>query len=70
MNTIIFLEITELWRSIKSNYQVSDWNGSQLDLGADQVERRALFPSGGVLVTNSNVHNQILEMISSGSSAV
>ncbi|XP_010268876.1 PREDICTED: putative PAP-specific phosphatase, mitochondrial isoform X2 [Nelumbo nucifera] len=41
--------------------QVTDWKGSQLDLAADQVERRAIFPSGGVLVTNGNLHNQILE---------
>ncbi|CAK9181302.1 unnamed protein product [Ilex paraguariensis] len=45
--------------------KVTDWRGSQLDLAADQVERRVLFPSGGVLVTNGSLHNQILGMISS-----
>ncbi|KAF8411248.1 hypothetical protein HHK36_003795 [Tetracentron sinense] len=50
--------------------KVTDWKGSQLDLAADQAERRLIFPSGGVLVTNGNLHNQILEMISAGSSVV
>ncbi|KAI3899254.1 hypothetical protein MKW92_035665, partial [Papaver armeniacum] len=44
---------------------VTDWTGSKLDLAADQTERRLIFPSGGVLVTNGNVHNEILEIISS-----
>jgi 3'(2'), 5'-bisphosphate nucleotidase len=44
---------------------VTDWKGSDIDLAADQVERRILFPSMGVLVTNGTIHNQILEMISS-----
>ncbi|GLT45618.1 hypothetical protein SLA2020_194380 [Shorea laevis] len=47
--------------------KVTDWKGSELDIGADQVERRIIFPAGGVLVTNRNIHNQILEMISSHS---
>lgn len=50
--------------------QVTDWKGSQLDLAADLVGRRVIFPSGGVLVTNGNLHNQILVMVSSSSPAV
>ncbi|KAL5772568.1 hypothetical protein ACOSQ2_012492 [Xanthoceras sorbifolium] len=50
--------------------KVTDWEGGQLDLGADQVGRRIIFPSGGVLVTNGSVHDKILEMISSTSSIV
>ncbi|RVW46345.1 putative PAP-specific phosphatase, mitochondrial [Vitis vinifera] len=45
--------------------QVTDWNGSQLDIEVDQVERRVIFPSGGILVSNGNLHDRILEMISS-----
>ncbi|KAI3456351.1 hypothetical protein Pfo_013014 [Paulownia fortunei] len=45
--------------------KVTDWKGSQLDFAADQTERRVIFPSGGVLVTNDNLHNRILELISS-----
>ncbi|XP_068644434.1 putative 3'(2'),5'-bisphosphate nucleotidase, mitochondrial isoform X2 [Aristolochia californica] len=44
--------------------QVTDWKGSPLDLAADEVGRRVIFPSGGVLVTNGNLHIQILQMIS------
>ncbi|XP_011001147.1 PREDICTED: putative PAP-specific phosphatase, mitochondrial [Populus euphratica] len=47
--------------------KVTDWKGRDIDLAADQVERRILFPSLGVLVTNGTIHNQILEMISSTS---
>ncbi|KAJ6999685.1 hypothetical protein NC653_010430 [Populus alba x Populus x berolinensis] len=47
--------------------KVTDWKGSDIDLAADQVERRIVFPSMGVLVTNGTIHNQILEMISSTS---
>ncbi|XP_041027796.1 putative PAP-specific phosphatase, mitochondrial [Juglans microcarpa x Juglans regia] len=50
--------------------KVTDWKGSQLDLAADKNGRRIIFPSGGVLVTNGNLHNEILEMISSLSSTV
>ncbi|KAK6149839.1 hypothetical protein DH2020_017364 [Rehmannia glutinosa] len=45
--------------------KVTDWKGSQLDFAVDQTERRVIYPSGGVLVTNDNLHNQILEIISS-----
>ncbi|XP_008795435.1 putative PAP-specific phosphatase, mitochondrial isoform X2 [Phoenix dactylifera] len=48
--------------------KVTDWNGSPLDLAADQVDRRIIFPSGGVLVTNGALHKQLLEIISSNSS--
>ncbi|WOH11768.1 hypothetical protein DCAR_0831260 [Daucus carota subsp. sativus] len=47
---------------------VTDWEGSKIDLAADQDDRRALFPSGGVLVTNRSVHDQILGLISSSKS--
>ncbi|KAK7327981.1 hypothetical protein VNO77_22075 [Canavalia gladiata] len=44
--------------------KVTDWKGCEIDLAADQVSRRIIFPSGGVLVTNGNLHNQILQIIS------
>ncbi|WOL04885.1 hypothetical protein Cni_G13607 [Canna indica] len=44
--------------------KVTDWTGSDLDLAADQAERRIIYPSGGVLVTNGRLHNKILEMVS------
>lgn len=47
--------------------KVTDWKGSDIDLAGDQVERRILFPSMGVLVSNGTIHNRILEMISSTS---
>ncbi|KAK4439254.1 putative PAP-specific phosphatase, mitochondrial [Sesamum alatum] len=47
--------------------QVTDWKGRQLDFAADQRERRVLFPSGGILVTNDRLHDQIVEIISSSS---
>ncbi|XP_058073149.1 putative PAP-specific phosphatase, mitochondrial isoform X2 [Magnolia sinica] len=50
--------------------QVTDWKGSQLDLAADQLGRRVIIPSGGVLVTNGILHQQILEIISSSSPVV
>ncbi|KAK4485160.1 hypothetical protein RD792_007773 [Penstemon davidsonii] len=45
--------------------KITDWKGSQLDFAADQVERRVLLPSGGILATNDSLHNEILEIISS-----
>nr|XP_043624200.1 putative PAP-specific phosphatase, mitochondrial [Erigeron canadensis] len=50
--------------------KVTDWNGDQLDLAADQDERKALFPPGGILVSNCNLHKEILEIIASKSSVV
>ncbi|XP_057961225.1 putative PAP-specific phosphatase, mitochondrial [Malania oleifera] len=50
--------------------KVTDWKGSLLDLAGDQAERRVIYPSGGVLVTNGNLHSKILEIISSSSSVV
>ncbi|RZS19273.1 hypothetical protein BHM03_00051645, partial [Ensete ventricosum] len=47
------------------SYQVTDWIGTELDLAADEAGRRIIHPSGGVLVTNGRLHNQLLEMISS-----
>ncbi|KAF6153953.1 hypothetical protein GIB67_023730 [Kingdonia uniflora] len=47
--------------------QVTDWEGIELDLAGDQ---RAIFPSVGVLVTNGNLHNHILGMISANSSLI
>ncbi|XP_004485698.1 putative 3'(2'),5'-bisphosphate nucleotidase, mitochondrial isoform X2 [Cicer arietinum] len=44
--------------------KVTDWNGIEIDLAADQTGRRIIFPSGGILVTNGNFHNQILHIIS------
>ena len=44
--------------------QVTDWSGSEIDLAADQIGRRIIFPSGGVLVTNGTLHHHILEIIS------
>lgn len=54
---------------LEAGGKVTDWKESQLDLGADQVERRVIFPSGGILVTNGKLHNHILEIISSHSSS-
>ncbi|XVE87923.1 hypothetical protein DITRI_Ditri19aG0027400 [Diplodiscus trichospermus] len=50
--------------------KVTDWKGSELYLAADQVGRRIIYPAGGILVTNGNIHNQILEIISSTSKVV
>ncbi|KAA3489767.1 Inositol monophosphatase [Gossypium australe] len=49
--------------------KVTDWKGRELDLAADKVKRRIMYPEGGILVTNGKIHNEIL-MISSISSAV
>ncbi|KAE9461749.1 hypothetical protein C3L33_06343, partial [Rhododendron williamsianum] len=46
--------------------KVTDWRGNELDLSVDQVERRFISPTGGVLVTNSSLHTKLLELISSG----
>ncbi|KAG4948394.1 hypothetical protein JHK82_041577 [Glycine max] len=43
--------------------KVTDWKGSDIDLAADHVGRRIIFPSGGVLVANGNLHNKILQII-------
>ncbi|MCD7453298.1 hypothetical protein HAX54_020463 [Datura stramonium] len=48
--------------------KVTDWEGSSLDFAADQTERRLIFPSGGVLVTNGSLHSKIIGMISPNSS--
>ncbi|KAJ8545600.1 hypothetical protein K7X08_018183 [Anisodus acutangulus] len=50
--------------------KVSDWEGSSLDFAADQTERRLIFPSGGVLVTNGSLHSKIIGMISSNLSVL
>ncbi|KAJ6829337.1 putative PAP-specific phosphatase, mitochondrial isoform X4 [Iris pallida] len=50
--------------------KVTDWSGNPLNLAEDQAERRIIFPSGGIVVSNGNLHRQLLEMISSNSSAV
>ncbi|XP_054778542.1 putative PAP-specific phosphatase, mitochondrial isoform X2 [Prosopis cineraria] len=44
--------------------KVTDWEGREIDLSADQIGRRIIFPSGGVLVTNGNLFDQILRIIS------
>ncbi|KAI8525335.1 hypothetical protein RHMOL_Rhmol13G0222800 [Rhododendron molle] len=46
--------------------KVTDWRGNELDLSVDQVERRFICPTGGVLVTNSSLHTNLLKLISSG----
>lgn len=51
-----------------NSFQVTDWEGSSIDFAADQVARRTIFPSGGFLVTNYILHNQILGLISSNPS--
>ncbi|KAL4201880.1 hypothetical protein AMTRI_Chr02g218180 [Amborella trichopoda] len=50
--------------------RVTDWKGSDLELAADKLQRRVIFPVGGVLVTNGALHNHILQMISTDSSRV
>ncbi|KAL9669004.1 hypothetical protein QQ045_006545 [Rhodiola kirilowii] len=45
--------------------RVSDWIGNELDLAADQTERRIISPSGGILVSNGRLHDQILQLVSS-----
>ncbi|KAM1008693.1 hypothetical protein ACFX2A_005203 [Malus domestica] len=50
--------------------KVTDWKGDELNLAADEVGRRNIYPSGGILVTNSTLHNRLVEMISSSSSTV
>ncbi|KAG4977937.1 hypothetical protein JHK86_037411 [Glycine max] len=43
--------------------KVTDWQGSDIDLAVGHVGRRIIFPYGGVLVTNSNLHDKILQII-------
>ncbi|CAH1415726.1 unnamed protein product [Lactuca virosa] len=50
--------------------KVTDWNGDELDLAGDEVERKALFPPGGILVSNSRLHEEILEIIASNSAII
>ncbi|KAK8524410.1 hypothetical protein V6N13_015432 [Hibiscus sabdariffa] len=50
--------------------KVTDWEGSELDLAADQDKRRTIYLAAGVLVTNGNIHQEIVEMISSSSTVV
>ncbi|KAK8664807.1 hypothetical protein V6N13_084580 [Hibiscus sabdariffa] len=50
--------------------KVTDWEGSELDLAADQDKRRTIYLAAGVLVTNGNIHHEIVEMISSSSTVV
>lgn len=49
--------------------KVADWRGADLDFAADEVERRIIFPSGGILVSNESLHYQLLDIISCNSSA-
>ncbi|KAM1593130.1 hypothetical protein FF1_036843 [Malus domestica] len=44
--------------------KVTDWKGDELNLAADEVGRRNIYPSGGILATNGTLHNRLLEMIS------
>ncbi|KAM0952405.1 putative phosphoric monoester hydrolase [Dioscorea sansibarensis] len=50
--------------------QVTDWSGSPLNLAGDEAERRTLYPSSGVLVSNGRLNEQLLEIISSNSSVL
>nr|GEV19093.1 putative PAP-specific phosphatase, mitochondrial [Tanacetum cinerariifolium] len=50
--------------------KVTDWNGDQLDLAADQAERKSLSPPGGILVSNSSLHEEILKIIAFKSSVI
>ncbi|XP_070023905.1 putative 3'(2'),5'-bisphosphate nucleotidase, mitochondrial isoform X2 [Nicotiana tabacum] len=50
--------------------KVTDWEGSSIDFAADQIARRTIFPSGGFLVTNHRLHNEILGLISSNSPVI
>lgn len=50
--------------------KVTDWRGSKINLAADEIARRIISPSGGVLVTNGTLHGQILDIISLKSSIV
>ncbi|KAI3732077.1 hypothetical protein L1987_63274 [Smallanthus sonchifolius] len=50
--------------------KVTDWNGDQLNLAADEGERKALFPPGGILVSNNSLHQEILQIIASKSSVI
>jgi len=43
--------------------QVTDWNGSEIDLAADVDGRRIIYPSDGILATNGLIHNQVLQII-------
>lgn len=51
-------------------HQVTDWSGSPLNLSVDKAERRILYPSGGVLVSNGRLNEQLLKIISSNSSVL
>lgn len=50
--------------------QVTDWRGSEINLAADEMGRRTIVPSGGVVVTNGTLHGQILGLMSSKSSVL
>ncbi|KAK3014608.1 hypothetical protein RJ639_009841, partial [Escallonia herrerae] len=70
--TCVLITITAIaWTTLSMcvlKFLVTDWEGSQLDIAVDQSERRVIFPSGGILVTNSSLHTQIIGIISSSSS--
>ncbi|KAK9936238.1 hypothetical protein M0R45_013088 [Rubus argutus] len=55
---------------LEAGGKATDWEGNQVDLAADEAGRRNIYPSGGFLVTNGKLHNQLLELISSTSSTV
>ncbi|CAN8246228.1 unnamed protein product [Cochlearia groenlandica] len=78
----VFLLRTKTQRTIKSwdhavgiicvheaGGKVTDWEGDEINLEEDQSERRLIFPTGGVVVSNGRLHHQILELISSSSSS-
>ncbi|CAA6668786.1 unnamed protein product [Spirodela intermedia] len=49
--------------------KVTDWKGHHLDLAIDPSERRIISPSGGILVTNGHLHQQLLSLISPSASS-
>lgn len=50
--------------------QVSDWEGTEMDLAADETSRRSIFPQGGILATNGKLHDQIVQLISDQAAVV
>ncbi|CAL5183358.1 unnamed protein product [Lathyrus oleraceus] len=50
--------------------KVTDWEGTEMDLAADEISRRSIFPSGGILATNGNLHNKIVQLISDQAAVV
>ncbi|KMZ62866.1 putative PAP-specific phosphatase, mitochondrial [Zostera marina] len=43
--------------------KITDWEGNELDLSIDELKRRIILPSGGVLVSNNFLHKSMLEIL-------